>query len=224
VKLIILLTTIWTAPFAAASISKQYVLDSIDRAAKEVGVPADLLYGVCQAESRLKPNEYVFSDGGTGNHAIGMCQVLVETAKELGIRDDKCHDDFRYRAAERNYYGCKLFGPYTNAKAAARYLLRQLERYEYDVTKAIGAYNTGSFKICKSGWVYANRRLANGKTHRTKLYKCKIGRPLNKRYIDRVQHYRKEYNEQYNQHKQEQVKQISPYTSQPSSGYSKGFE
>ena len=219
-KLIILLITIWATPFATASISKRYLLDSIDRAAKEVGVPADLLYGICQAESRLKPNEYVFSDGGIGNHAIGMCQVLVETAKELGLRDDRCHDDFRYRAAERNHSGCKLFGPYTNAKAAARYLLRQINRYNGDLNKAIAAYNTGSFMICKTGWVHTTRRLPNGKLHRTRLYKCIVGKPLNQRYIDRVNSYRKEYHEQHNQHQQEQ---ITPYTSQPSSGHSKGF-
>lgn len=170
-------------------ISQDYIDKSIKKAAKKVGVPYKLLDAVCYAESRHTPNAYVFSDGGTiTNHAFGMCQVLYNTAGEYGFVDDRCAGDFRYRKFQRNYKNCKLFGPYTNAYYAAKYLKKQLKRYNGSWINAIAAYNSGSVRICKTGWVYRNYKDAKGKWRKTKLYKCEKGGLLNQRYVDRVLH------------------------------------
>ncbi len=178
----------------AFSISQEYIEESIKRAAKDAGVPVDLLRAICFAESRLKPDAYVFSDGGNNNHAFGMCQVLYRTAGDFGFKDSRCLEDFRFRKQHRNYQHCKLFGPYTNALYAAYFLKRQLDRYDQSWINAIAAYNSGSVRICSSGWVYANRVDEDGNVFRTKLYECKKGGILNQRYVDRVLHFLNKHN------------------------------
>jgi hypothetical protein len=152
----------------------------IRRAAEKVGVPPELLSAICYAESNHRPNAFVYSDGTGTNHAFGACQVLLETAREMGFKDDRCENDFRYRKQERKWKYCKLFGYYTNAYYAAKYLKRQLKRYENSWIHATAAYNTGSVKWCKNGWVH--------NAHGKRMYRCRKGGILNQRYVDRVMH------------------------------------
>jgi hypothetical protein len=162
----------------AGAVSADYVEESISKAAKEVGVPAELLKAICVSESNLNTKAFVYADGGTQNHAFGMCQVLIKTAEDYGLKNHNCNDNFSYRPEDRTHENCKLFGAYTNALYAAKYLKYQLDRYGGSWINAIAAYNSGTVKLCKTGWV----KNARGE----KLYRCEKGGLLNQRYVDRV--------------------------------------
>lgn len=152
------------------------IRSEIRRAATKVGVPPELLSAICYVESKHKPNAFVYSDGTGNNHAFGACQVLHGTAKHFGFRDDRCYRDFRGKA--KGYRQCKLFGYYTNSYYAAKYLKYQLDRYDGSWTHAIAAYNTGTVKICKTGWLH--------NAHGKRMYRCKIGGIINVKYVDKV--------------------------------------
>lgn len=152
------------------------IRSEIKRAAVNVGVPSELLTAICYVESNHKPNAYVYSDGKGNNHAFGACQVLHNTAKHFGFKDDRCYGDFRGKV--KKYQQCKLFGYYTNSYYAAKYLKYQLERYDNSWTHAIAAYNTGTVKICKTGWLH--------NAHGKRMYRCKIGGIINVKYVDKV--------------------------------------
>ena len=175
----LILTGLLMTQNATAKPSKKYMHQSFAKAAGRVGVPIALLKAICWAESNHRVKAFVFSDGGKNNHAIGMCQVTYATARELGLRDTRCKEDFRKRKSERSYANCKLFGPYTNAYYAALYLKSRLDKYGDSWISATAAYNTGSLKTCKTGKVYR-------RSDRKVLYKCEKGGLLNQVYVDRV--------------------------------------
>jgi len=171
------------------AVSQQDIDNAIIKAATEVGVPSKILDAICYAESEHNPYGYAFSDGGSvTNHAIGLCQVLYKTAVDYGFKDTRCKEDYRFRKEERIQENCKLFDPYVNALYAAKYLKYQLKRYGNSWINSIAAYNSGSVKICKTGWVYSYRKEDSGEWNKTKLYKCEKGGLLNQRYVDRVLH------------------------------------
>lgn len=159
-------------------VSKAYIEEAIVHASQKTGVPADLLRAICTIESNLTVDAFVHDDGGNGNHAYGMCQVLRETAEKYVGKDKNCEQDFRNM--ERSYATCKLFGPKVNALAAAHYLKDQLKRYQGNLIKATAAFNSGSVKQCsKKGWV-TNKQ---GK----QIQKCKPGGLLNSYYVKRIE-------------------------------------
>lgn len=137
---------------------------------KEQQVSSQLLSAICWAESGHDAKNIGISDGGTNNDAFGICQVLLETAEDLGFDKKDC---VKFKP------NCQLMDPYVNITYAAKYLRKLLNRYKGDVINAIAAYNTGSVKICKSGVV---RRKKDGKV----IYNCTIGGYLNAKYINRV--------------------------------------
>jgi soluble lytic murein transglycosylase-like protein len=159
--------------------SKAYVEKSIYKAAKENGVPHKLLRAICMTESNLKPKALNHSDGGFGNHAIGLCQLLYTTAAAQGLHDQRCLKDWRKAKKSRIYRNCKLWGPYTNASTAAKYLKFQLKRYKGDQKKAVAAYNAGSVKRCNKRGYYYNAQ-------RTVKFTCKKGGFLNSHYVTKV--------------------------------------
>lgn len=93
--------------------------------AKSVGVSGSLLLAICTHESNLR-NILVPHDGGSPSY--GLCQIKYDTAKELGMKD-----------------GEDLMNPNTNILYAAKYLKKQLERYDGDLCKSVAAYNTGTY-------------------------------------------------------------------------------
>lgn len=95
-------------------------------AAKAAKVSGSLLLAICMHETGLK-NVIVNQDGGSPTY--GMCQVKYATAQGLGYQGNP--ED--------------LLKPEINAKFAALYLKKQLDRYDGDVHKAIAAYNAGRF-------------------------------------------------------------------------------
>lgn len=157
-----------------------YIEKSIKKAANKNKVPPSLLRAICSAESNLDPHAYRFGDGGEKNSAIGMCQILYNTARDYGFNDKRCAKSFKgLDKMSKIYKTCKLFGPYTNAYYAAKYLKFQLDRYDNSWISAIAAYNTGSLRICETGKVKSS---STGEI----LYKCEKGGLLNQKYVDRV--------------------------------------
>lgn len=104
-------------------------LNPILLAAKSVGVPGQLLFAICAHESGDFKWNYVHSDHGSPS--IGMCMVKENTARFLG---------FKGKADE-------LLDNKTNFHWAAKYLKYQLERYNGDYCKAVGAYNAGKYIV-----------------------------------------------------------------------------
>lgn len=90
---------------------------AIDAAAKEAGVDGALLRALAYVESRFNP--LAKSEKG----ALGLCQLMPDTARELGVSDP--------------------FDPLDNARGAAKYLKRLLSKYHGDTSSALAAYNWG---------------------------------------------------------------------------------
>lgn len=182
--LLVLISLSLVSNQARSEISDEYIDNSIVKAANKVDVPPILLRAICMAESNLVPHAYVHDDGGKANHAIGICQVLVRTAEEHGMSDQDCHDDYREPKSRRRYGVCDLFGPYTNAFYAAKYLKKQLNRYDGSWIAAIAAYNAGSLKTCSPKGYYLSYNSETGEYDRKVA--CIPGAPINQKYVDRV--------------------------------------
>jgi hypothetical protein len=110
----------------------------IQQASKTYGVDPELIRAVIRAESNFK-NESTSPKG-----AMGLMQIMPETAKDLGIRD-------AYDARE-------------NIMGGTRYLKGLLDRYRGDVPTALAAYNWGMGnverrpeKLPRETQVYINR-------------------------------------------------------------------
>lgn len=105
-------------------------------------VPLRLLLAICTVESSLNPKAIHFHDGdGT---SYGLCQIKEATAREMGF-------DANTQL---------LMNHTVNSFYAAKYLSHQMERYEDDWIRAIGAYNSGSSHRHISNQEYVNKVLA----------------------------------------------------------------
>lgn len=187
----ILATSLLFSGFVQA---QSYEEKSIIRAATDIGVPAPLLRAICYAESRLQRDAYAHGDGGKLGSAFGMCQILYGTATTLGVVDERCKESFVDKP--RVYKDCKLFGPYTNARIAARLIKRHLKRYNNNYINAVASYNSGIPKTCpKRGYSYI--RLFNKKKNKIQRIrrKCVPGGLLNQDYVDRVLKFMVEHSE-----------------------------
>jgi hypothetical protein len=196
---IFLLTFVATPGYA--SVSQAYIKNSIKKAAKEVGVPPELLSAICWAESLHKAEAYVHGDMNGKVHAFGICQVLYTTAVDMGMRkDSNCERDFRsaksrqnagipsnddYVPPARNHANCILFGPYTNAFFAAKFLKQKLDQYDGSWISAIAAYNSGTVRTCPAKGYFTLRTYRKGVVRHQKV-SCVPGGLLNQKYVDRV--------------------------------------
>ena len=103
-------------------------LDPIfEQAANQYGVRKDLLIAVAKAESNF--NASVVSGAG----AIGIMQLMPETARNLGVNDP-------YNATD-------------NIMGGAKYLSRLLSQYNGNISLALAAYNAGSGNVEKYGGI-----------------------------------------------------------------------
>jgi soluble lytic murein transglycosylase-like protein len=82
---------------------------------------ADFIASVIAAESANNPHA-VSSKG-----AQGLMQLMPGTASQLGVKDS--------------------FDPAANVDGGVRYLMQLLEMYNYDVAKALAAYNAGPKRV-----------------------------------------------------------------------------
>lgn len=171
----------------ANGMSPGYVNKAFREVAKEQGVDEKLLRAICWVESRHKPWQYRQADGGMGNHAFGLCQILYTTAKQFGVNDEKCLRDFSdFTPGERVYSACHLFGPKTNIRIAAKLIKYQLKKHNGDEYRAIMSYNAGSYRICRDGWLKANQIQDDGTVKRVRFKRCLKGGPINLYYAYKV--------------------------------------
>ena len=81
----------------------------------------DLVNSVIRAESNF--NSHAVSNKG----AQGLMQLMPQTASQMGVTN--------------------AFDPQANVEGGTRYLRELLERYNFDVVKALAAYNAGPHRV-----------------------------------------------------------------------------
>jgi soluble lytic murein transglycosylase-like protein len=112
-----------TKPVADGNASRFDAL--IEQYASSLGVSADLVRAVIQAESGFNP--HAISSKG----AMGLMQLMPATARELGVEDP--------------------FHPADNIRGGVTYLARLLARYDQNVELALAAYNAGPRSVERYG-------------------------------------------------------------------------
>src|SRR5580700_2010924 len=107
----------------------------------------DLVNSLIRAESGF--NVRAVSPKG----AQGLMQLMPRTASELGVQN--------------------VFDPQANVEGGTRYLRELLERYNFDLVKALAAYNAGPHRVEQYGGVPPY--------YETKAYVARIVRDYNKK-------------------------------------------
>ena len=88
------------------------------------------------AEYHLDPdlvNSVIHAESGFNSHAVspkgarGLMQLMPNTASQLGVNN--------------------AFDPQDNVQGGSRYLRELLERYNFDLVKALAAYNAGPERV-----------------------------------------------------------------------------
>lgn len=110
------------------------IVTILTQAAKAVGVSPALLLSVCWVETNHR-NVDVPHDGHSASR--GICQVKDATASDM----------------EPDIYPSSLSNPEVNARVAAKYLKKQIKRYNGQIWCAVDAYNKGTMKSCDSIYV-----------------------------------------------------------------------
>ena len=93
----------------------------IDRESRRTGVSSNLIHAVIQQESAFRP--CAVSEKG----ALGLMQLMPDTAAELGVADP--------------------FDPDQNVSGGATLLKQLTERYAGDLNRVLGAYNAGPARV-----------------------------------------------------------------------------
>ena len=110
-------------------------------------VPPDLVNSVIKAESDF--NAHAVSPKG----ARGLMQLMPGTASQLGVPN--------------------AFDPQANVEGGTKYLRELLEKYNFDIVKALAAYNAGPQTVERFGGVPPY--------YETKAYVARIVRDFNKK-------------------------------------------
>src|SRR5271166_5872131 len=129
--------------------------------------PIDLSQVVNQASGtyRLDPdlvNSVIRAESGFNTRAIspkgaqGLMQLMPQTASQLGVQN--------------------AFDPQANVEAGTRYLRELLERYNFDLIKALAAYNAGPQRVEQYGGVPPY--------YETRAYVARIVRDFNKKKVE----------------------------------------
>ena len=97
----------------------------VEKYAKECGIDPLLIYSIIKAESNFK------DDAKSNSNAIGLMQVMLSTAQEMGesLEIEQITEE-------------KLYNPEINIKIGVKYFKSLLEKYN-NYNLAIIAYNAG---------------------------------------------------------------------------------
>ena len=101
--------------------SPQEVSDVINAVSSRHHLDPDLINSVIHAESGFNPRAV------SAKGAQGLMQLMPKTASQLGVSD--------------------AFDPGANVEGGTRYLRELLERYNFDLIKALAAYNAGPQRV-----------------------------------------------------------------------------
>ncbi|MGO8793387.1 MAG: lytic transglycosylase domain-containing protein [Candidatus Sulfotelmatobacter sp.] len=139
-----------TAPETTSAMKAASPLDLnevIKNASGTYRLDPDLVNSVIRAESGF--NVRAVSPKG----AQGLMQLMPQTASQLGVQN--------------------AFDPQANVEGGTRYLRELLERYDFDLIKALAAYNAGPQRVEQYGGVPPY--------YETKAYVARIVRDFNKK-------------------------------------------
>lgn len=114
--------------WALTSDKVREVAPLVERAARENGIPEDLIFGIIWVESRFNP-EAVSPVG-----ARGLMQLMPKTADHLA----EC---IQWKGRH------EAFDPEFNIAAGSYYIARLIKQFDGDVDLALAAYNAGPTKI-----------------------------------------------------------------------------
>jgi soluble lytic murein transglycosylase-like protein len=106
---------------AARSSASQNLNEVVSSASNQYHLDPDLVTSVIRAESGFNP--HAVSPKG----AQGLMQLMPKTASQLGVPN--------------------AFDPQSNVQGGTRYLRELLERYNFDLVKALAAYNAGPQRV-----------------------------------------------------------------------------
>src|SRR5438309_1313324 len=109
------------APRIAPPLPPQGLSDFVNSASAHYRLDPDLVNSVIHAESGFNP--HALSRKG----ARGLMQLMPQTALQLGVSN--------------------VFDPQSNVEGGTRYLRELLERYNFDLVKALAAYNAGPRRV-----------------------------------------------------------------------------
>jgi transglycosylase-like protein with SLT domain len=101
--------------------SPQEMSDVINAVSSRHHLDPDLISSVIHAESGFNPNAV------SAKGAQGLMQLMPQTSSQLGVAD--------------------AFDPGANVEGGTRYLRELLERYNFDLIKALAAYNAGPQRV-----------------------------------------------------------------------------
>jgi membrane-bound lytic murein transglycosylase MltF len=110
-----------SAPAGATAHNSQPMNEVINAVSSRHHLDPDLINSVIHAESGFNPR--AVSPKG----AQGLMQLMPQTASKLGVAD--------------------TFDPGANVEGGTRYLRELLERYNFDLIKALAAYNAGPQRV-----------------------------------------------------------------------------
>jgi soluble lytic murein transglycosylase-like protein len=97
----------------------------VAHAAADTGLPEGLLHAVIKAESNYN------ADAVSHKGAVGLMQLMPETARRFGVSDAR--------------------DPAANVLGGARYLKTLLAMFDADLALALAAYNAGPAAVLRSG-------------------------------------------------------------------------
>jgi soluble lytic murein transglycosylase-like protein len=149
----------------ASSLKTQVSIDSVKHPTDlNVNHPVDLNEVVESASGtyRMDPdlvNSVIRAESGFNVRAVspkgaqGLMQLMPQTASQLGVQN--------------------AFDPQANVEGGTRYLRELLERYDFDLIKALAAYNAGPQRVEQYGGVPPY--------YETKAYVARIVRDFNKK-------------------------------------------
>lgn len=124
---------------------KEEFKDIINHKAAEFDIDPGILRAVIQVESGGNPlatrRESHIPHLEGPDTSFGLMQVLYTTARDMGFEGSETD----------------LCQPLTNIHYGAKYLRRQIDRYEGDILKAIAAYNAGVARYTDNGRKFVNQ-------------------------------------------------------------------
>ena len=118
----------------AASVARPS--DPLKSGSAKPALPLNEVVNVASATYHLDPdlvNSVIHAESGFNAHAVspkgarGLMQLMPGTASHLGVND--------------------AFDPQSNVTGGSRYLRELLERYNFDLVKALAAYNAGPERV-----------------------------------------------------------------------------
>ena len=110
-----------SAPTGTTAHKSQQMSEVISAVSARHHLDPDLINSVIHAESGFNPR------AASPKGAQGLMQLMPQTASKLGVAD--------------------AFDPGANVEGGTRYLRELLERYNFDLIKALAAYNAGPQRV-----------------------------------------------------------------------------